>query len=113
MFPRPEHEPLAARSDPRTLEALWEHIHRKLPTPMLRLHEHRDPREQAPEPKRRLGDERGKQPLGDPLPSHERTMRVLRSAIVTLPPVRVSIQRRHSFWKRSPLLLLRYLGIWR
>ena len=109
MLPRPKHEPLSARSDPRTLEALREHIHRKLPTPMFRLYEHRDPRKQAPEPKRRLGYERSKQPRGDPLLSHQRTMRVLRSAVETFfPPTRVRILRSPSVG-----CLLRYLGIWR
>jgi hypothetical protein len=107
VLPRPKHEPLSARSDPRTLEAFREHIHRKLPTPMFRLYEHRYTREQAAEPKRRLGDERGKEPRGDPLLSYERTMRVLRSAVVTLPPAcRVSIQALQE-------ALLRYLGKWR
>jgi hypothetical protein len=88
MLPGPKHEPLSTRSDPRTLKALREHIHRKFPTPMFRLYEHRETRKQAPEPKRPFGDEQGKQPRGDVLPSYKRTMQVLRRAVVAFPSPR-------------------------
>ena len=86
MLPSSEYESFSARSDPRTLKALREYIHRKFPTPMLRLYEHRHTRKETSEPIRRLGYKRSQQPRGDMLPSHERPMRVLCCAVVPLTP---------------------------
>ena len=97
MLPSPEHESLSARSDPRTLKALREYIHRKFPTPMFRLYEHRHTRKKPSKPIRRLGYERSQQPRGNMLPSHERTMRVLRCAVVPLTPTRL---RQHPSSQR-------------
>ena len=60
MLPGPKHEPLPTRGNPRTLETLWQHVHREFTTTVFRLKEHRKPRKQATQPERWFGDERGK-----------------------------------------------------
>jgi hypothetical protein len=106
MLPSPKHEPLPPRGHPRTLEALRQHVHRKFPTPVLCLNKHRHSGEQAAQPERRLGDERGEQPWGDARPPNQRTMRVLSRAEVSLPPVSC-ISHKVRFAENPP-----HLEIW-
>jgi len=83
VLPSPKNEPFPARRNPRTLEALWQHVHREFSATMFCLNKYRNSREQATQPERRLGDECREQPHRDTRPSNKSTMHILRGAEVT------------------------------
>ena len=51
-----EHKPLAARHDPRTLEALGQNVHGQLRAAPRLLHEQREPTQEPADPERWLRD---------------------------------------------------------